>query len=61
MDWDYSHYSQTPGPGGAQSAQDVAKGIDQTIRGSHGAGKEPLIRFGPGTQNPISGSYYVGA
>lgn len=61
MDWDYSHYSPTPGPGGAQSPQNIAKGIDRTIRASHGPGQEPLIRFGAGTHNPISGSYYVGA
>ena len=60
MDWDYSHYPQAPGPGGASSPQEIARGIDQTIRGSHAPGGEPLIRFGPGTQNPISGAYYTG-
>jgi len=61
MDWDYSHYSRTPGPHGAQSPQDVAQAIDSTIRGSHGPGGEPLIKFQPGTRMPIEGSYYVGA
>lgn len=60
LDWDYSHYAQAPGPGGAQSPQQIAKGIDQTIRKSHSPGNEPLIRFGPGTVNPVSGSYYTG-
>ncbi len=61
IDWDYSHYSRTPGPHGAQSNYDVAKGIDGKIRQSHGPGGEPLIKFQPGTMQPIEGSYYAGA
>jgi hypothetical protein len=60
-DWDYSHYARTPGASGGQSPYDVAQGIDQTIRGSHAPGGEPLIKFQPGTMQPIEGSYYVGS
>jgi hypothetical protein len=60
-DWDYSYKSHTPGPRGAQSPYEIDQGIDNTIRQSHGPGGEPLIKFQPGTMQPIEGSYYVGA